>query len=363
MKRFYFLRVLLCLLVLSAISCGGSSGSDNVSASVGDNNILNPLLSGKLLFEYNDSAYLKDLKTGVNTKIPNTDWPKQGNIFPDAFASFSLNAPPHNSDEFIVKVNSCKQAGADILSPYLACVALQDYNGNYSNYFDIAEDISSSVKLSRDHQYVAFFRDLDDDWLAIYARDGTFVSNRKVGLSSFDWLSDGSIVYSESRRFVFTDRYSTLPTDYLTLPDTIDGSLSNISVSPDGLRIAFSMYQNGNLAAVYAIPYVMNIDGKNIRQLARRPEGTSQIIGAPKWSPDGLSIFLTAGGASGQDLGSPGVLGYGYVIPSNASEIMILSSDDREKSSDVIRLKHYLLGQAGNIVTERFNNYSYSWQP
>jgi len=359
----YILVLVSSLFILS--SCGGSSSGDERSSNTENipGDVLNPSVSGRFFFESGDSAYVKDLQTGINTLIPHTDWENQNDLYPLGIASFYAQASMYDGVEFLVQVDSCKRNGPDVLDTEITCFSIQDYNGNYTGGFDLLNQVLGFAKLSRDRQYVALFRGLSDDWLAIYSRDGEFISNNKIDSASFDWLPDGRIVYGQGNQFVFTDPYSTLQVNTLTLSSSLEGSLTNLSVSPDGSRIAFSMFLSGNFAAVQSIPYVMDLDGMNIRQLAMRPGGSSPIMGAPVWSPDGGSIFLTAGGASGQDPNAPGVLGYGYVIPSSSNKVMVLSSDDGEKSPEVIRLKHYLLGQAGNVVTERFSNYSYSWQP
>lgn len=51
--------------------------------------------------------------------------------------------------------------------------------------------------------------------------------------------------------------------------------------SPDGNKIAFSSYRDGNFEI-----YVMNVDGSNQFNLTNHPAGDTN----PVWSPDGAKI-------------------------------------------------------------------------
>ncbi len=369
MNKYYrFIGGTLLGLVLTACGGGGGGSSNNdqtdSQGSAGDGSVVNTGLSGQFFFVYQDAAYVKDVQTGVNTKIPNTDWEDQNNRFPSGVAAFYATASSYDQAEFVVEVDRCQRSGPDPLDPYETCIAIQDYNGNYTGGFNLLYSLSSSVRLSRDRQYVAMVRDLDDPWLAIYTRDGTFISNSQVETSSFAWLPDGRLIYAQDRRVLFTDPYSTVAVTQLTLPATMPtGVIGWLAVSPDGSRIAFSIIQESNFAVTHAIPFVMNTDGSNIRQLAREPNEPSPNIGPVTWSPDGQWMFLRAGGADGQDPNAPGVLGYGYVIPANEDRALVLSPIDSERSPAVIKLRHYLIGSAAETLTDRFSSTGYSWQP
>src|SRR5207244_7729324 len=56
----------------------------------------------------------------------------------------------------------------------------------------------------------------------------------------------------------------------------------NPSWSPDGRRIAFESFLDGNWEI-----YVMDGDGKNVRNLTNAPNAADQ---SPSWSPDGQWI-------------------------------------------------------------------------
>lgn len=57
-------------------------------------------------------------------------------------------------------------------------------------------------------------------------------------------------------------------------------------VSPDGKRVAFTSWRDGN-----GDVYVVDQDGKNLRQLTHAPSGEQE----PSWSPDGSRIVFRRG--------------------------------------------------------------------
>ena len=296
-------------------------------------------------------------------------WDSQNESFPNATATFWAYSSGSSSGEFALKVRNCKKANSDPLAPKLSCIAIQNYSGAYATQFNMLYDVFGPAKLSHDGQFIALFRKTgisvsSSERLEIYNRSGDLVSSYPQDETAFQWLPDGKILSLSGRNFRFTDPYATKPIYQLTLPDNLPGTPGQLSVSPDGQRIAFSIIDSSNFATTHATPYVMNIDGKNIRKLATTPDD-SPVINNPIWSPDGQWILLAEGGASGQDSNTPGVQGYLYVIPSNADRVMVLSIIDSEKSPEAIRLNRYFIGSdlPGNAITKRFPSWGVAWLP
>ncbi|TPN88948.1 TolB family protein [Aquimarina algicola] len=370
LKQIFPAALIIVVLFLCACSNDSRSTSEDLDA---NSNLLNPGITGKLFVHENDyGSYLLDLASGIFTEIPNTDWENQNDRFPSGVANFWAIPAKYDHQEFIIKVRNCKRVNDDVLSPSLTCIAIQNYKGEYVSQFELLYAVRGSVHLSRNREYLALFRNIgqsvsSDKWLEIYDREGNLISDQKLDETSIDWLPNGRLVYIQNRSFIFTEPYSTTPDYQLTLPEMISGSPGQISVSPDGTRVAFSMIHTSNFATTRATPYVMNSDGTNIKQLADVPGEEFPIINSPTWSPDSKWILLKEGGAQGQDLNTPGVLGHLYAIPSDLDKVVMLSSIDDEKSPEAIRLKRYYKDTEPNEEkpnpTDRFPNWGLYWLP
>jgi TolB protein len=88
---------------------------------------------------------------------------------------------------------------------------------------------------------------------------------------------------TDTRRIVFARS-----TAKLDLPEAVEDTFP--ALSPDGTRIAFSRFRNGQ----YDL-YVMDADGSNVERLTRTELGET----LPAWSPNGRRLVLTVSSGSG----------------------------------------------------------------
>jgi len=296
-KSVLFSLVFTIAILTSA--CDGSSGSPGDG---GGNNPpsgdLNSGLSGKLFFKAKtertdgskiDEAWVMDIASGKYTKVPNTNWADHEERFPSNWSRVVVSPVDYDGTEFVVEIPAC------MYSPDRTCIAVQNMDGSYLDQFEIFGDDSVLVRMSRDLQHIALVNyenmsSSSDRWLEIYNRSGRLLSSSKLEnrfISDFAWRPDGSIIYGIWRSFYFTAPYSTQAKNILTLPGSLQGDkIGQISVSPDGERLAFT---------VDGLPYIANIDGTHIRKLAAvsyKKTAVNNIV----WSPDGQWILLGEGG-------------------------------------------------------------------
>lgn len=334
--RYFLSAISLQLLV----SCGGGGGTVVDDERTPPSGKLNPDLSGKLLFNDSDSAWLMDLQTGNYTQIPNTYWNTHTSTFGDANL-FWLNPAPFDKTEFIVEsLDDC----ADTAFDNEICIAIQDYDGNYLANYRYLGDSRSPAKLSWDQQYFALFnlnRSTGQDRLQIYDRGGNLLDSADVEDAGFAWMPDNRIIYADDRKFLITKSLSSEAEFQIELPAQVLGSVGRIAVSPGGDRYVFTLISSGTLVSTNATPWIMNRDGTNLRQLATSSQ-TEPSITFPQWSPDGEWILLKEGGYTGSDPLNPGSSGYAYAVPSeNLGKVFILSPVNSERSPEVRLLNRY----------------------
>jgi hypothetical protein len=360
--------VLSTVILLTA--CGG--GGDNTANSQQSTNTdistdaLNPDLSGKLMFEDDGNAWLMDMSSGAYTTIPNTNWLYHDNYY-GSTNDFWLDMGPIHKNEFTVTtLDDC-----DIEDTTSAiCVAIQDLNGNYLAHIRFLGDARSSSKLSFDTQYIAIIRQgiySHDKELRIYDRSGQQLSSRFVSVRDFEWLHDNRIIYATDRELVITDELSTNPSHGLALPSGMEGTIGTIELSPDGGKLAFTVVTSGTLVSTHATPWVVNIDGSGLRQLAvSRSETPPPSIVHPRWSPDGKWILLKEGAFTGNSPLNPGSSGYAYVVPAqDMGKTFTLSIIDSERSPEAFLLNRYErieTNPTSRVVNKHFSS-SVSWIP
>lgn len=333
-----FLTVFTIAILTSA--CGGGDSGPNANG--GDppsSGILNAGLSGSLFFTEDDEAWNMSVATGKYTRISNTNWPYQKDRFPrGGLSDFHALPTDYDGFEFVVTVKDCKS------DPERSCIVIQDKNGSYSEQFEVFGKASRAT-LSRDRQYIALFRRSisTDSQLEIRDRSGALISYLKLDRRDFAWLPDGRIIYGVGRSLYFTSSYSTQVESILTLPASLQGTVRQIAVSPDASRLFFTVEgprKGGSFE--YIKPYVMNINGASIRQLATTSDNAPLVGDASTWSPDGQWILFREGGAASSGSANPGFNGYFYVVPTeDTGQIFTLSLIDIERSSEVRLLRRY----------------------
>jgi hypothetical protein len=354
---------------LLVVGCGGGGGeSSKTTNDPPPSGILNPNLSGKLLFEHEDNAWLMDVSSGSYSKIPNTYWVGHDNIFGSS-NYFWLHTRPDPDDRFIVtSLENCDtQAGAN---KYYICVGIQNFDGNYLSSFKFYGKSKSAAKLSLDNQYFAIMNEdplANETELQIYDMGGQLVSNRVVTAGDFEWLSDNRIIYTSDRKFNITYELSANPHEELTLPNGMEGKIGSVEVSPTGDKFVFSLITSGTLVSTHATPWIVNIDGSGLRQLAVTPSSSSPpSITSARWSPDGKWILLREGEVTGADPLNPGSLGYGYVVPAqDMGKTFVLSIIDEKRSTEVRLLNRYETidtTPSGGVVQKFFSD-TPSWIP
>jgi hypothetical protein len=350
------------LVIFLTYGCGGGSGggSDTDADADGGHNSeeLNPGLTGYLLFERDDSAYLLDAELGTFSQVPNTYWDRYDDIFDMPESSrFSIRPVFNDHTEYVIKARNCYHSFGDILT----CIVIQDYEGIFHEQFSTWDTIHSPT-LSPDKKYIALFRELAEDWLEIYTRSGELISSSRAEDTNLSWLSNGRIIFIDRRRFVFTYINSTEAEFYLELPNNIDQDavIGIFSVSPDEQKIVFQLATSS-----YSKPYIMNIDGSDIRQLADLPSDSAyKDIYEPQWSPDGKWIMLKTG-VSAVSGGQQGTLQNMYLVPSeDLGKVFILSTVSSKRSEEVREFYRYeKIDNTGSITNKALAETSMYWIP
>lgn len=372
----FFLVSILVTFVFAVSACGGGggggssqdaeSGSDNGGSDGNLSGELNPGISGKLFFIDDNQAWLMDISTGVYELVPNSDWESQDEKFELGTAEYYAKA--FSSDnQFLLTVDNCVNRPNSFAED--ACVIVQDYSGNYGAEVILEDSVYGPAKPSYDGQYFALFRDLGDDWLAIYDLAGNFVSNSQVEEAPFAWLPDGRLAYvSENRTFIITDTLSTSGGTSWSLPNAMgEGVIGRLSVSPDGSQIAFTLRTNGSLVSEDASFWMIAVATGNIRRIARVSDGgLEDAFHESAWSPDGSMIAVLEGGSGSVDpntgLGSNTKM---HILPADSTEVLVISSDASVQSSELITINRYRDIEsplsANNPEQTGFPNFRFDW--
>lgn len=383
LTRPWVLIVLLCSWLM--VACGGGGGGQGADpsninrSSNGNQNLssssekLNPGLPGHFLFydDY-DYAYLMEVESGDYTRIPNTNWEAQDERFPMGTAIFDFSGSYYGGELIVITTDNCKSRNTLETD---ACIALQDYNGNYLAQFDVDYDMSRKAELSRDHQYIALGRQTpalgkDPEPFEIYDLNGQLISSRVlVNVPAFEWMPDNRLVYAAGRIISFSQVLSTENSHSLELPEAIgQGNIGTISVSPDGSQIAFTLVTSGTLVSTDATLWVMDVETSIINKLADVPDGDA-MISSPRWSPDGQWLAVFEGGVGGVGINSSGTSPHMYVMPTTAigEKVYLLSIVDNERSPEVHHIQRYFdydRDSAGNSTSDKFGTWNdFFWVP
>ena len=159
-------------------------------------------------------------------------------------------------------------------------------------------------------------------------------------------MPDSSLVYvRDERTFVFTQQNSTDELSSLTLPSSIDdGEINRLAVSPDGRFIAFTLYHDGTLVSEYASFWMLDLTTNQIRQIAvsDQTDTLADAFHNFAWSPDGANLLVLEGGVGGASSSNPGVNANLYHLPSDTTDVLVVSEDDSQRSDQVRLIYRYL---------------------
>ena len=356
-SSFSVLRAFVVLFSLALAACndgGGGSGSGSADDPAPPSGELNPGLPGFIF-----TGVLWDASAGTFTRLPNTDWAsRKETLFPGHGNSLQIGvtaASRYDREEFVVRVKECRE----IDYPYfMDCIIIQGFDGEIRARFEVPDEIEG-VRLSPDGQYIALWRweiNIDDEW-RIYDRQGNLVSKRVMTPRNYDWLPDGRLVYTgPGKSLHFTAPYSTEFQSGIELPDDVPGYPSHLAVSPDGRQIAFIMITSQTRFVVtHGTPWIMNIDGSGLRQVATTPS-EEPVINWPRWSPDGKWLLLEVGGFQGIGPENPGKKSHHYVVPTaDMGKVFMLDRYNGENTSpEAMPLYRYINGESGDLTTWTF---------
>jgi hypothetical protein len=369
----YANHISILVLILALTACGGGGGAGaGESPEITEPESVNKGLTGYLFSqESGDNAYLIDASTGKSVLIPNTDWENQSDTFPRGVSQFRKSSIQNDHTAFVVNVLYCKKENPDALARDIACIYMQDYNGNYIGGIELLYDVDV-VQISEDKQYIALFRNYasgspDREWFEILSIDGSLISDIQLNRRKIQWLRNKSILLASGPHFIFTKPLSTDADYKLTLPENISngGWISDFDISPDQTQIAFTIATDETaFTSVQAKAYVMDISGDNIRLLADVPDRDA-YISSPSWSPDGRWILLEEGYVSGQDQDVLGTAGNLFVVPSeNQGITYMLSTNESLRSEGVIPFYHDIDGPGpGTTLSTKSTGDSFDWIP
>lgn len=159
----------------------------------------------------------------------------------------------------------------------------------------------------------------------IYDLKGEVVVNLHANITSYDWLTDGRIIFSRFGTLYILDAEFKKYKVFRALP----GTPNSVTVSPDGEKIAFSMLQLG-------VPHIWVMDlAGTLRQVSTSTIGEN----FPAWSPDGNHIVLAKGRVAHK--GTPNCLEL-WVVSANSETISNLNSED---SAGTFRVQQNVSGQ------------------
>lgn len=351
------------------VGCGGCIGDTSSSANDKkiSSGILNANLSGKLLFEHDNNAWLMDMSSGQYSKIPNTNWLSHDHIFANC-DDFWLDVGPNNNEFTVTSLDDCSTTGP--YYRYEICVGIQDMKGRYLANYKFLGTARSPAKLSFDHRHFAIINEnklTHDDRLQIYNRSGQLISSRIVSAGDFEWLKNNRIIYTTDHKFVITEELSTKPDRQLTFRGGLKGKIGSIEVNSNSDKIVFTIVTGGTLVSTHATPWVVNIDGTDLRRLAVSTSASPPpSITSPKWSPDGEWILLREGAFTGATYHNPGSSGYAYLVPAQKrGKPFVLSVDGTKRSPEVFFLNRYeriRSNPSGSVVNKHFS-VTLSWIP
>lgn len=153
--------------------------------------------------------------------------------------------------------------------------------------FPIPENPEGTPKLSPNGEFVLVGGIAGDT--KIFNLNGQMVADLRTNVSSYEWLPDGSFLFS---------RFGTIyqmQTDFKTFEvyRQLPGSISSLSLNPDHTKLAFEMQKSTGTHV-----WVLDLADKSLRQI------TTSTVGEhfPAWSPDGHHLVVAKGKLAPIDL-------------------------------------------------------------
>lgn len=377
--------ILLILLSVLLNACGGGGGSgDDNGGSDGDGENPPPIsgninggLTGRILMT---DGWIIDIPTGKSKRIPGVVWDdycyeENFNEDPnnDFFCTLSnpeiernsytsyYGTPNLSDDEYLLTVSTCDYGRGTIADS--DCLEIRSLEtGELIGERLIREvEINKGAKYSRDGRYYAFTHDDGEHASSLtsftinnkYHEEITSITMQQNDSMPFDWGPSGEIVLAYNGVLYLTPPYSLDGINIFNLrdhpeltsptPDSgqvpVIGIAGSLKVSPDGSKIAFLLYEDGdNLAISPKSPWIMNIDGTDLHRLAHADElsRTHNLFDNLAWSPDGTHILI-----SEEKPYAPGTIdggygaGYLYALPSDSRDVEL----NKEGNDGVIVIK------------------------
>jgi hypothetical protein len=277
----------LILLFLMLQSCGGGGSDASNEGSVTG-------LSGRLIMPDGEEL---DVAT---EKVLNTfsDEVKNGLVGAE-YDDFFIY-PSKDESQLLVADFNCfifwKDTGSSFDVADNDCVYITDPKGQLLHKFMVVEDLSS-VSLSPDGQTIAAVWNEgeisnEENRATLFNLDGDVLARSTRGIGAVEWLPDGRLIAaSEDRKTIFL---TNQPYQFNAKAiGHFKERLRNLSVSPDGKQLAFTLQEDGDKYKHNI--WLMNIDGTHLRQLTRDADGKDPEFESPVWSPDGKWIMLMKG--------------------------------------------------------------------
>jgi hypothetical protein len=200
--------------------------------------------------------------------------------------------------EFIETIDNCIFLGG---FDYQSCIILHDSQGNILSSYELPfEETHGPARLTRDKQYfVVPVQDpsssLNPKELTLFKRDGTRIdsSNENVSSRNFDWSPDIRLIYASEQTLYITQPGSAQGLALITFPEA-DGIPTQLAVSPDGSKLAFTLSTNQSFEAIHGTTWILSLVDNHLLQLTNTPGENDPstttddpFINFPTWSPDG----------------------------------------------------------------------------
>jgi len=259
----YILLSLLAVFSMSIlVGCPGGDGSGDSSTTEFDPDFqgVNGPLQGKLVYKNGSSSETLDLASGKHSS------------FLDPFIRQDAKVSMDESEI----VSTDRDGGYIVLSKS---------DGQTISSFDV-NYVTKQPKFSPDKQSIAA---LLDGEVILYSRDGEVLKSLPNDITAYDWTAEGRLVYASGGVIYQTDTDLSQPTQ---IGDAFSYHIHNLSVSPDGSRIAFSLFSLLPSSSTKGMTHtwIMNMDGSGLKQLTNSSEGYGEYQTA--WSPDGQWVLV-----------------------------------------------------------------------